>query len=90
MPTVSRRDRFMDLAALALILIGIALYLDSSSRFHAIMAFSYKHPGPRGQSQLAAADTARYMFNAAIGVTLLGCAVGAWSAARHRWRPPVS
>lgn len=86
MSNVSRRDRFVDLVALLLILIGIALYFDSSSRFHAIMAFSYRHPGPRGQSQLAAADWARYEYYAALGTAVLGGIIGVVSAARHKWR----
>lgn len=90
MPLVSRRDRFIDLAALLVILIGIGLYFDSNSRFHAIMAFSYKHPGPVGQSQLAAADRARYGAYAALAVTVFGCAVGVVSAVRHARRRPVS
>lgn len=89
MPPVSRRDRLVDLAALLLILIGIALFLDSSSRFHAILAFSFEHPGPRGQSQLAAADRARLEFYLAVGVALVGCVVGAASFARHVRRRPA-
>jgi len=56
MATVSRRDRLTDLAALVLILAGIALYLDGTARLRAISAYSYQHPGPRGQSALTAAD----------------------------------
>ena len=90
MPTVSRHDRYVDLAALLVLLIGIALYLDSNARFHAIMALSYRHPGPRGISQLAVADRARYEAYAALGLTIAGCVVGAVSAARHALRGRVS
>jgi hypothetical protein len=91
MTNVLRRDRLVDLAALLLILIGIALYFDSASRFHAIMAYSYQHPGPRGHSQLDAADRARYESYAAAVVVSLGCIVGVVSAWRHaRRRRPVS
>ena len=86
MSNVSRHDRFVDLVALLLILIGIALYFDSNSRFHTIMAFSYRHPGPHGQSQLAAADRARYEYYAALSIAALGGIIGVVSAVRHRWR----
>jgi hypothetical protein len=87
MPPVSRRDRYVDLAALLIIVIGLALYLDSSSRFHAILAFSFEHPGPRGQSQLAAADRARYESYGALALAIFGCVTGAVSALRHKLRP---
>lgn len=76
----------MDALALVLILIGLALYVDSQVRFHDIMRFSYKHPGPRGVSQLAAADDARYEANIAFGLVPLGAAVGIFAAIRHSRR----
>jgi hypothetical protein len=93
MATVSRRDRLTDLAALVLILAGIALYLDAGVRMRAISAYSYQHPGPRGQSALVAADWARWESYGGLGLAVLGCAVGVASAARHARRPallPVS
>jgi hypothetical protein len=90
MPIVSRRDRLTDLAALALIIAGIALYLDGTRRLHAISLFSFQHPGPRGHSALAAADHARYESNAGIAGVLLGCAAGVLSAVRHARRPAAS
>lgn len=83
MATVSRRDRLTDLAALVLLLAGIALYVDASARMRAISAYSYKHPGPRGESALAAADRARYESYGGLGLAFLGCAVGVASALNH-------
>lgn len=79
---VTRRDRFVDLAALAAIVSGIALYLDAGSRLRAIAAFTYRHPGPRGVSQLTMADHARYESYAGLAVILAGCAIGIASAMR--------
>jgi hypothetical protein len=90
MSTVSRRDRLTDLAALVLILAGIALYLDGAARLRAISAYSYQHPGPRGQSALVAADHARYEANGGIALAAAGCLVGVVSALRHARRRPVS
>ena len=90
MSTVSRRDRLTDLAALIIILAGIALYLDGSARLRAISAYSYRNPGPRGQSALAAADRARYESNGGIALAIAGCIVGVGSAIRHARRRPVS
>jgi hypothetical protein len=83
MATVSRRDRLTDLAALVLILAGIALYLDAGVRLRAISTLSYQHPGPPGQSALAAADWARRESYGGLGLTMLGCVVGVGSALRH-------
>jgi hypothetical protein len=83
MATVSRRDRLTDLAALVLILAGIALYLDAGVRLRTISAYTYQHPGPRGESALAAADWARRESYGGLGLAVLGCAVGMASAFRH-------
>jgi hypothetical protein len=90
MPIVSRRDRLTDLAALVVIIAGIALYLDGTRRLHAISLFSFQHPGPRGQSALVAADHARYESNVGIAGVIVGCAVGVLSALRHARRPAPS
>jgi hypothetical protein len=90
MPTVSRRDRLTDLAALVIILAGIALYLDGTARLRAIGQLSYQHPGPRGQSALAAADRARYESNAGIALAVAGALVGVSSALSHARRRPTS
>lgn len=89
MAPVSRRDRLTDLAALVLILLGIALYLDAAARLRVISAYSYQHPGPRGRSALAAADRARYESYGGLVLAVAGCAVGVFSAARHARRRPV-
>jgi len=83
MATVSRRDRLTDLAALVLILAGIALYLDAGARLRTISAYTYQHPGPRGESAVAAADWARRESYGGLGLAVLGCAVGMASAFRH-------
>jgi hypothetical protein len=83
MATVSRRDRLTDLAALVVILAGIALYVDAGARMRTISAYSYQHPGPRGESALAAADWARWESYGGLAVAMFGCAVGVGSALRH-------
>lgn len=86
MPDVLRRDRIVDAVALLLILLGVALYSDSQVRFRGIMRYSWEHPGPRGVSQLAAADHARYEANTAFGLIILGAATGVVAAVRHTRR----
>ncbi len=86
MPDVLRRDRLVDGLAILLLIVGVALYVDSQARFRAIMRFSYRHPGPRGISQLTAADHARYEANTAFGLVALGAAVGITAAVRHSRR----
>lgn len=90
MPTVSRRDRLTDYAALLIILAGIALHLDGGARLRAIATLSYQHPGPPGQSAVAAADRASHESNAGIVVAVAGCVVGIASAIRHARRPTLS
>jgi hypothetical protein len=76
----------MDAVAMLLILLGVALYVDSQLRFRAIMRYSYQHPGPRGVSQVKAADHARYEANTAFGLVTIGTAVGIAAAVRHSRR----
>lgn len=82
MAKVTRSDRLVDLAALLLIVVGVALYADGTARLHAIERLTYRHPGPRGIAQLDVADRARYEANAGITLVLLGAVVGAASALR--------
>jgi hypothetical protein len=86
MADVLRRDRIVDAIALLLILAGAALYVDSQVRFRAIMHYSWQHPGPRGVSQVRAADHARYEANTAFGLITLGAAIGVAAAVRHSRR----
>ena len=79
---ISRTDRLFDLAALTAIVAGAALYLDAGSRLRAIAVYTYRHPGPRGVSQLLAADHARYESYAGLAMILAGCAIGVVSALR--------
>jgi hypothetical protein len=88
MATVSRRDRLTDLAALVLLLAGIALYLDAGARMRTISGYSYTRPGPRGESQLVAADRARTESYAGLGLAVLGVAVGVAGALRHARSAP--
>jgi hypothetical protein len=88
MATVSRRDRLADLAALVLLLAGIALYLDAGARMRTISGYSYRHPGPRGESQLVAADQARVESYGGLALATLGVAVGVASALSHARRTP--
>jgi hypothetical protein len=83
MADVLRRDRIVDAVALLLIVLGVALYADSQVRFHGIMQYSYAHPGPRGVSQLAVADLARYEAHSAFGLIIVGAVVGVVAALRH-------
>jgi hypothetical protein len=76
MPIVSRRARLLDLAALGCILLGAVLCLVSNSQMTEIGKLSFKHPGPPSQSALAAADRARYLAYAGVGIIAAGCVVG--------------
>ena len=86
MADVHRRDRLVDLVALLLILVGVASYVDSHARFRGIMQYSWQHPGPRGVSQIKAADFARYEANTAFALVTLGAAAGITAAVRHSRR----
>ena len=86
MPPVSRNARLMDLAALALILLGAALCLIANARMQEIGRLSYKHPGPPSESALAAADRARYFAYAGVSVIGAGCIVAVAGALGHSRR----
>ena len=79
---ISRTDRLFDLAALAAIVAGAGLYLDAGARLRAIAVYTYRHPGPRGVSQLVAADHARYESYAGLALIVAGCVIGVVSAVR--------
>jgi len=84
MSSVSRRDRQIDLGALLLIAIGAALYIVAAVKLHAISLYSRTNPGPPGA--LVAADQARYMSYAGVGLIILGCVVGVVAARLHARR----
>ncbi|MDB4899177.1 MAG: hypothetical protein JWN53_985 [Gemmatimonadetes bacterium] len=88
MANVARIDRYLDLAALCVIVAGVLLYLDGTARLRGIESFTYKHPGPAGVSQLKQADHARYEANGGFALAVLGCLLGAVSARRHARRDP--
>lgn len=83
MSTVSRRGRLVDLAALACIVIGVLLCLSAASQLREIGKLSFRSPGPRQHSALAAADRARYMAYGGVATIVVGCLVGAASAIGH-------
>ena len=80
MPTVTRRARLLDLACLLFILVGVGLGYVASLQLQEIGKLSYRHPGPRSQSALTAADHARYLAYGGVTLVLLGCIVGAGGA----------
>jgi len=84
MTLVSRRDRFVDLAALALILVGATLYLVAAGRLRAISLYSRTNPGPPGA--LVAADEARHLSYAGLGLVSVGACVGVVAAGLHARR----
>jgi hypothetical protein len=84
MTPVSRRDRLLDAGALLLILLGAALYLVAALKLHAISQYTYHHPGP--PNALGAADRARYVSYAGLGLVVAGSALGALAAGLHLLR----
>ena len=80
MSTVTRGARLLDLACLLLILVGGGLGYLASVRLQEIGRLSYRHPGPRSESALAAADRARYLAYGGVGLIALGCAIGVGGA----------
>lgn len=90
MTNVSRRARTFDLAALACIVAGALLCVLASSKLTDISKFSYQHPGPPNQSQLDAADRARYLAYAGVGVIAIGCGVAVVGAIGHSRRKTLS
>ena len=87
MPVVSHRARLVDLTALLCILAGTITFLVAQARLSEIGRLSYRHPGPRTESALAAADRARFLAYAGVGGIVVGCIVavtGALHLARRR------
>ncbi len=80
MSTVTRRARLLDLACLLLILAGGVLGYLASVRLQEISKLSYRNPGPRRESALAAADRARYLAYGGVGFVVLGCVIGVGGA----------
>jgi hypothetical protein len=84
MTTVSRRDRLVDLTALVLIVVGAALYAVAAARLRSISLYSRTNPGPPGA--LVAADDARYLSYAGLGLVAVGACVGVAAAGLHARR----
>ena len=80
MPTVTRQARLLDLACLLCILIGGAMGYVASTRLQEISKLSYRHPGPRSESALTAADHARYLAYGGVALVVLGCVIGTGGA----------
>jgi hypothetical protein len=80
MPTVTRQARLLDLACLVFILAGGGMGYAASVRLQEISKLSYRHPGPRSESALAAADHARYLAYGGVALVILGCVIGAGGA----------
>jgi hypothetical protein len=76
MSVVSRNARLLDLASLVCIVAGAALCYAASLRFEEIGKYTYRHPGPRSESALAAADRARYLAYGGVALIVAGCGVG--------------
>jgi hypothetical protein len=84
MTTVSRRDRLVDLGAVLLIVAGVALYLGAAARLRTISLYSRTNPGPPGA--LVAADQARHLSYAGLGLVTVGACVGVVAAGLHARR----
>lgn len=80
MSIVTRRARLLDLACLLLILVGGGLCYAASLRLQEIGKLSYRHPGPRSQPALVAADHARYLAYGGVALIVGGCIIGAGGA----------
>ena len=89
MPTVTRQARLLDLACLLFILIGGGMGYAASSRLEEIGKLSYKHPGPRSQSALTAADHARYLAYGGVAFVVIGCVIGAGGAIQGARRKSI-
>jgi hypothetical protein len=86
MPIVSRRDRYVDLAALGCILAGAALCLVANGKLRDLSKLSFQHPGPPTESALDAADRARHLAYGGVALVVAGCVVGVAGAIRHSRR----
>jgi hypothetical protein len=89
MPTVTRQARLLDLACLLSILIGGGMGYVASTRLQEIGKLSYRHPGPRSESALTAADHARYLAYGGVALVIVGCVIGAGGAIRGARRTPA-
>jgi hypothetical protein len=81
MSSVSQRDRMIDFGALLLIVGGVVLYLVAGAKLTTISQYSRTNPGPPGA--LAAADRARYLSYAGLGLVAVGACVGVAAAGLH-------
>lgn len=89
MPTVTRQARLLDLACLLFILVGAGMGYVASTRLQEISKLSFRHPGPRSESALTAADHARYLAYGGVALVILGCVIGAGGAIHGARRTPA-
>lgn len=71
----------IDFGALLLIVGGVVLYLVAAAKLNTISQYSRTNPGPPGA--LAAADRARYLSYAGLGLVAVGACVGVVAAGLH-------
>jgi len=71
----------IDFGALLLIVGGVVLYLVAAAKLNIISQYSRTNPGPPGA--LVAADRARYLSYAGLGLVALGACVGVVAAGLH-------
>jgi hypothetical protein len=71
----------VDFGALLLIVGGVVLYLVAAAKLNIISQYSRTNPGPPGA--LVAADRARYLSYAGLGLVAFGACVGVVAAGLH-------
>ena len=71
----------IDFGALLLIVGGVAVYLVAAAKLNTISQYSRTNPGPPGA--LDAADRARYLSYAGLGLVALGACIGVVAAGLH-------
>ena len=71
----------IDFGALLLIVGGVVLYLVAAAKLNIISQYSRTNPGPPGA--LVAADRARYLSYAGLGLVAVGACVGVVAAGLH-------
>ena len=77
-------DRAWDIAALALLLAGVALFVAARSSLRSIASGTYVPPS--GMTFVASADRHVSQSTVALGLIAAGVLIGCIAAARHGWR----
>ena len=81
---VHAADRAWDIAALALLLAGVALFAAARSSLRSIASGCYVPPS--GMTFVASADRHVSQSTVALGLIAAGVLIGCIAAARHGWR----